>query len=71
MRRLSGNSALEIFSSDLLKPHPHDVDVKALRRIAVAYNIPIACSRANAGVLLWSLLMERAYERTSSHLNLR
>lgn len=52
MRRLSSNSALEIFSSDLLKQHPTHVDVKALLRIAVAYNIPIVCNRANAGVLL-------------------
>jgi methylglyoxal synthase len=50
-----------IFFWDPLEPHPHDVDVKALLRIAVVYNIPIACNRATADFVLSSPLMEEAY----------
>ena len=37
--------------------------MKALLRIAVVYNVPIACNRATADFLLSSPLMERSYER--------
>jgi methylglyoxal synthase len=40
-----------------------DVDVKALLRVAVVYNVPIACNRATADFLLSSPLMEEEYER--------
>jgi methylglyoxal synthase len=52
-----------IFFWDPLKPHPHDVDVKALLRIAVVYNVPIACNRASADFMLSSPLMGADYER--------
>jgi methylglyoxal synthase len=52
-----------IFFWDPLEPHPHDVDVKALLRIAVVYNVPIACNRASADFMLSSPLMEQEYER--------
>ena len=52
-----------IFFWDPLEPHPHDVDVKALLRIAVVYNIPIACTRASADFMLSSPLMREEYER--------
>ena len=51
------------FFVDPLSPHPHDVDVKALLRIAVVYNIPMACNRSSADFMLSSPLMRQEYER--------
>jgi methylglyoxal synthase len=53
---------LVIFFWDPLEPHPHDVDVKALLRITVVYNTPIACNRATADFLLSSPLLDTEYE---------
>ena len=50
-----------IFFWDPLEPHPHDVDVKALLRIAVVYNVPIACNRATADFVLSSPLLATEY----------
>lgn len=52
-----------IFFWDPLQPQSHDVDVKALLRIAVVYNIPIACNRATADFLISSSLMSSEYDR--------
>lgn len=60
---VEGRLDFVIFFWDPLEPHPHDVDVKALLRIAVVYNIPIACNRSTADFLLSSPLLERSYER--------
>jgi methylglyoxal synthase len=60
---VEGRLDFVIFFWDPLEPQPHDVDVKALLRIAVVYNIPIACNRSTADFLLSSPLMNSAYER--------
>jgi methylglyoxal synthase len=57
-----------IFFWDPLEPHPHDVDVKALLRIAVVYNVPIACNRATADFVLSSPLMAEEYHPTAADL---
>lgn len=54
---------LMIFFWDPLTTQPHDPDVKALLRIAVMYDIPVAMNQSTADFLLTSPLMEEEYKR--------
>ena len=58
-----GDIDFMIFFWDPLEPLPHDPDVKALLRIAVVWNIPIACNRASADFMFSSPLMSEEYDR--------
>ena len=56
-----GGIDLVLFFWDPLEPQPHDPDVRALLRIAVVWNIAIACNRATADYLISSPLLDSDY----------
>jgi methylglyoxal synthase len=62
-RITDGDVDFMIFFWDPLEPLPHDPDVRALLRVAVVWNIPIACNRSSADFMISSPLMADEYDR--------
>ena len=61
----AGDLDLLVFFWDPLSTQPHDSDVRALLRIAVVWNIPVACNRASADFMISSPLLSNTYQRFS------
>ena len=66
---VDGDIDFLIFFWDPLESMSHDPDVKALLRMAVVWNIPIACNRATADFMISSPLMDEKYDRLLPEYN--
>ena len=56
----TGEVDMLIFFVDPLSPLPHDVDVKALMRVALVYDVPMALNRKTAEMVLAALARKQA-----------
>jgi len=59
----TGDIDILIFFWDPLESHPHDPDVRALLRVAVMQNIPVACNRSSADFIFAAPFMDQPYDR--------
>ena len=59
---VDGKIDILVFFSDPLCAQPHDPDIKALLRIAMVYDIPIATNRSSADFMITSTLMDEEYD---------
>ena len=59
---VEGTIDFVVFFTDPLTAQPHDTDIKALLRIALVYDIPIATNRASADFMITSPIMSEEYE---------
>lgn len=66
---VEGQIDFMIFLWDPLEAQPHDPDVKALLRIAVVYDIPVANNLATADFMLSSKYMNGVYSRKVENFN--
>ena len=57
----TGDIDVVFFFFDPMEAQPHDSDVKALLRLAVAWNLPMACDRTTADFLMTSRFMQEEY----------
>ena len=63
----TGQIDIMIFLEDVMTPQPHDVDIKALLRLAVLYELPLACNRITADLLMENIDMALKFREQYPH----
>jgi len=64
---VNGEVDFMVYFWDPLTPQPHDSDIRALLRIAVLYDIPVAMNQSSADFILNSIFINEEYERSMNH----